>query len=223
MPGYTFDQHSLIGGNSLALYVTCQSSWIRRSCISFIIIISAKAQAVSYVVFIFSHVSYTTVLASGFNWYTTSRLFPSVPSHPTSKMKFHSLLLSLACASSTFAFLPGISMWEAKDNLEAILTGDVLNFFVEPCASFTTGPRIQGEQTAAEWVRIVFHDMITHNKAAGTGWVLRTRNLKWLSPNPSRNSGLDGSIAFESDRAENIGAHFINDTINVVSCYVQCS
>jgi hypothetical protein len=31
------------------------------------------------------------------------------------------------------------------------------------------------------------------------------------------NSGLDGSIVFESDRAENQGLHFVNDTTTFVS------
>jgi hypothetical protein len=30
-------------------------------------------------------------------------------------------------------------------------------------------------------------------------------------------SGLDASIGFESERAENIGKHFINDTLTFVS------
>ncbi|KAH8804086.1 heme peroxidase [Flagelloscypha sp. PMI_526] len=48
---------------------------------------------------------------------------------------------------------------------------------------------------AAEWVRLAYHDMSTHNVADGTG-------------------GLDGSIRFETDRSENVGVgmiHSLND------------
>lgn len=36
-----------------------------------------------------------------------------------------------------------------------------------------------------------------------------------------KNSGLDASIGFESNRDENVGLHFINDTIGIVSFIVQ--
>lgn len=57
-----------------------------------------------------------------------------------------------------------------------------------PC-SF--GGNIAGRQFAAEWIRTAFHDVATADVAAGTG-------------------GLDGSIWFELDRAENGGSAFNN-------------
>ena len=57
-----------------------------------------------------------------------------------------------------------------------------------PC-SF--GGNIGGRQFAAEWIRTAFHDVATAEVAAGTG-------------------GLDGSIWFELDRAENGGSAFNN-------------
>lgn len=62
---------------------------------------------------------------------------------------------------------------------------------VTPC-SF--GGNIAGRQFAAEWIRTAFHDVATADAAAGTG-------------------GLDGSIWFELDRAENGGSAF-NNTFN---------
>lgn len=57
-----------------------------------------------------------------------------------------------------------------------------------PC-SF--GGNIAGRQFAAEWIRTAFHDVATADAATGTG-------------------GLDGSIWFELDRAENAGSAFNN-------------
>lgn len=57
-----------------------------------------------------------------------------------------------------------------------------------PC-SF--GGNIAGRQFAAEWIRTAFHDVATADADAGTG-------------------GLDGSIWFELDRAENGGSAFNN-------------
>ncbi|RDW79676.1 hypothetical protein BP6252_04314 [Coleophoma cylindrospora] len=76
---------------------------------------------------------------------------------------------------------------------------------ITPCSNyvgFASNATIRGEQTSAQWVRIVFHDFVTANLAAGTG-------------------GLDASVAFESNRAENAGL-FINDTIQfTISAYLS--
>ncbi|KAI3601356.1 wsc domain containing protein [Moniliophthora roreri] len=48
-------------------------------------------------------------------------------------------------------------------------------------------------QASSEWLRTAFHDMITHDKAAGTG-------------------GLDASLMYELDRPENQGVVGLNDT-----------
>ncbi|KAJ6486907.1 L-ascorbate oxidase [Mycena sanguinolenta] len=52
---------------------------------------------------------------------------------------------------------------------------------------------------AAEWIRLVYHDVATHNITDGTG-------------------GLDGSIFFETDRVENVGIG-MNNTLNDFSTY----
>lgn len=57
---------------------------------------------------------------------------------------------------------------------------------VTPCGYSAAGP---GRITAAEWIRTAFHDMITGDVYFGSG-------------------GLDASIMFETNRAENIGAAF---------------
>ncbi|KDR77718.1 hypothetical protein GALMADRAFT_95393 [Galerina marginata CBS 339.88] len=49
----------------------------------------------------------------------------------------------------------------------------------------------QPSSVAAEWVRLAYHDMATHNATDGTG-------------------GLDGSIFYELDRPENVGAGNVN-------------
>ncbi|KAF4626000.1 hypothetical protein G7Y89_g12164 [Cudoniella acicularis] len=68
---------------------------------------------------------------------------------------------------------------------------------VNPCSFFRTGIPIAGEQTSAEWIRIVFHDAITANTEARAG-------------------GLDASIGFETLRPENVGLHFVSDIIGIV-------
>ncbi|KAI9345173.1 heme peroxidase [Zopfochytrium polystomum] len=65
---------------------------------------------------------------------------------------------------------------------------------IEPCTHSGGGA---GHVAAAEWVRTAFHDMITHDAAAGTG-------------------GVDASLRFELDRAdENPGSAFTT-TLDVI-------
>ncbi|KAK7213785.1 hypothetical protein V2G26_020963 [Clonostachys chloroleuca] len=89
-------------------------------------------------------------------------------------------------------------IWPSRyDELEDILSlqsgylGRNFSSAVTPC---TQGGNVKGRQNAAEWIRSAFHDMITHDSAFGTG-------------------GLDGSIWFELDRAEN-GALAFENTFN---------
>ncbi|CEI63398.1 unnamed protein product [Fusarium venenatum] len=58
-----------------------------------------------------------------------------------------------------------------------------------------------GRQVAAEWIRTVFYDTITHDKSKGTG-------------------GLDASIMFETHRGENNGAAF-NHTLSELPEFVS--
>lgn len=71
---------------------------------------------------------------------------------------------------------------------------------VVPC-SF--GSNVVGKQNSAEWVRTVFHDAITHDKATGLG-------------------GLDASIMFETHREENTGDAF-NNTMSEAHEFVSPS
>ncbi|KAJ3486553.1 hypothetical protein NLI96_g4162 [Meripilus lineatus] len=59
---------------------------------------------------------------------------------------------------------------------------------VSPCKNFLFGDTA-GRANAADWIRTAYHDMATHNIVDGTG-------------------GLDASIRFEEDRAENAGDGF---------------
>lgn len=58
-----------------------------------------------------------------------------------------------------------------------------------------------GRTTAAQWIRVAFHDFVTADVAAGTG-------------------GLDASIGFETLREENSGTAF-NDSFSVFRPYVN--
>jgi hypothetical protein len=67
---------------------------------------------------------------------------------------------------------------------------------ITPCTNYVTqtgaASRNSGRTTAAQWMRVLFHDMITANVSAGTG-------------------GVDASIGFETAREENKGSAF-NDS-----------
>jgi len=72
-----------------------------------------------------------------------------------------------------------ISPYEKLEAMERLLltpSSSTIGVFVNPCSTFLGSPN-QGEQTSAEWVRIVFHDAITANIAAGTGLVLRVKHF----------------------------------------------
>ncbi|KAG4423745.1 hypothetical protein IFR04_003170 [Cadophora malorum] len=91
----------------------------------------------------------------------------------------------------------GLSLADKVLGIERLLlTPGTIIFPVTPCNLTLNGPppEISGAQTAAQWVRTVFHDVITADVAAGTG-------------------GLDASISFEADREENLGIVF--STLNV--------
>ncbi|KAF7301124.1 Peroxidase [Mycena indigotica] len=58
---------------------------------------------------------------------------------------------------------------------------------IATCGAAPFGGRLVGRQSAAEWLRVAYHDMATHDVHTGLG-------------------GLDGSIGFETDRPQNIGS-----------------
>jgi len=64
----------------------------------------------------------------------------------------------------------GISLYDKLEQMERnLLQFQGLETSVNPCKFFQTGNPNSGQQTSAEWIRIVFHDAITHDKASGTG------------------------------------------------------
>ncbi|KAI0720710.1 heme peroxidase [Cerioporus squamosus] len=70
-------------------------------------------------------------------------------------------------------------------NSRGILAGAL-----DPCSRFNFGDTVN-RSNVADWIRTAYHDMATHNVEDGTG-------------------GLDASIMFEQDRAENAGDGFFN-------------
>ncbi|KAF5979005.1 WSC domain-containing protein [Fusarium bulbicola] len=106
--------------------------------------------------------------------------------------------LSAACAQAKY-------VWPAKtdflEDLYAMQSGTIRFGFTDlvvPCG-FNSGE--VGRQLAAEWIRTVFHDTITHDKSRGIG-------------------GLDASIMFETHRDENNGAAF-NHTLSELHEFVS--
>jgi len=69
----------------------------------------------------------------------------------------------------------GISLDEKVLAIERLmLTPGTIDFQVAPCGFLLNGPPADspdfpGDQTAAQWVRTVFHDFITADVATGTG------------------------------------------------------
>ncbi|CRK38364.1 hypothetical protein BN1723_015306 [Verticillium longisporum] len=107
--------------------------------------------------------------------------------------------LALFAASPLIALAAGDAyVWPSPhDELEDILylqSGYLARNFIAGVTPCTLGGNVKGRQNAAEWIRTAFHDMITHDVEAGTG-------------------GVDGSIWFELNRAENGGLAF-NNTFN---------
>ncbi|RDL35895.1 uncharacterized protein BP5553_06507 [Venustampulla echinocandica] len=93
----------------------------------------------------------------------------------------------------------GITLLEKIEEMERqILNPFTLVSVVTPCGVNFNDNQNRGQQTSAEWVRIIFHDSITAN-IAGPGL-----------------GGLDASIGFESDRPENVGI-FVNVTLGQFS------
>ncbi|KAK9417000.1 putative Peroxidase [Seiridium unicorne] len=115
-------------------------------------------------------------------------------------MQTHWLTLSALVQA---ALSQGAYVWPSEhDFLEDVLylhTGYVKFGFTDAVNPCSFGTNVEGRQNAAEWVRTAYHDMATHDAAAGTG-------------------GLDASILFEGDRAENPGSAF-NNTFGFLNNY----
>lgn len=75
------------------------------------------------------------------------------------------VLLSLIGVAAALQ-INGIEQRDMMEEMEHILVdnggtnSDGLVNAITPCSNFATGNRNQGEQTTAEWVRIVFHEYV---------------------------------------------------------------
>ncbi|KKY30334.1 putative wsc domain-containing protein [Diaporthe ampelina] len=96
-----------------------------------------------------------------------------------------------ALAQATGAAYEWPSQYDEIEDILSLQTGYRSRGFVQGVTPCSFGGNIAGRQFAAEWIRTAFHDVATADVAAGTG-------------------GLDGSIWFELDRAENGGPAFNN-------------
>lgn len=72
---------------------------------------------------------------------------------------------------------------------------------ITPCSNYVSGSQLTGRETAAQWLRVAFHDFVTANVEAGTG-------------------GMDASIGFETLREEDSGTAF-NDSLTFFRPYVN--
>ena len=119
-----------------------------------------------------------------------------------SRLPILTLLQFLAPASSTY-FYPTVQ----ASLLEHVLVdtrGAHASDFVDaitPCTNYVSGAQTFGRTTAAQWIRVAFHDFVTADVAAETG-------------------GVDASIGFETLREENSGSA-MNDSLGFFRPYVS--
>jgi hypothetical protein len=67
----------------------------------------------------------------------------------------------------------GVSLAEKVEAIELrLLQPGTMDFGVNTCGHLLNDNPNKGEQTAAQWVRIAFHDAVTHNKNTGLGYFL---------------------------------------------------
>lgn len=82
------------------------------------------------------------------------------------------LLLQFSAVKCQAVDAYGISLYDKLEVMERMMLAQAgVDVSVNPCSNFRTGAPILGEVTSAEWVRIVFHDFVTADVAAGTGSV----------------------------------------------------
>ncbi|KAJ7912116.1 heme peroxidase [Mycena leptocephala] len=72
---------------------------------------------------------------------------------------------------------------------------------ITPCTNYVSGSQLLGRETAAQWVRVAFHDFATADVKAGTG-------------------GIDASIGLETLRPENSGSA-MNDSLGFFAPFVN--
>ncbi|TDZ19794.1 WSC domain-containing protein [Colletotrichum orbiculare MAFF 240422] len=111
----------------------------------------------------------------------------------------HSLFSTFVLASLASSEYVWPSIYDEIEDHLSLQSGYLRRGFIDGVINCGFGTNIQGRQNSAEWIRSAFHDMATHDAAAGTG-------------------GLDASIFFELDRPENIGSAF-NNTFGFFSSF----
>ncbi|KAJ7150708.1 heme peroxidase [Mycena filopes] len=118
--------------------------------------------------------------------------------------------LSIHLAVATAYIWPSPQL-DALEALRFDLDSHPILQFIDPCDTFNFGPNgntnLSGRSNTADWIRTAYHDMATHDAAAGTG-------------------GMDASIRFpeELGRDENVGTGFNNTLqilLGVVNRYVS--
>lgn len=72
---------------------------------------------------------------------------------------------------------------------------------ITPCTNYVSGAQTLGRETAAQWLRVAFHDFVTAHVVDGTG-------------------GIDASIGFETLREEDSGSA-MNDSLGFFRPYVS--
>ncbi|KAF2799528.1 heme peroxidase [Melanomma pulvis-pyrius CBS 109.77] len=113
-----------------------------------------------------------------------------------------SFLASLGLLASTQAAYVWPSPHDGIEDLLFLQSGYIrFGSLADQILTCDFGAGQPGIQKAAEWVRTAFHDAVTHDATAKTG-------------------GLDASILFELDRAENLGAA-LNNTLADISSDVS--
>jgi hypothetical protein len=72
---------------------------------------------------------------------------------------------------------------------------------ITPCKNYVNGAQTLGRETAAQWIRVAFHDFVTAHVVDGTG-------------------GMDASIGFETLREEDSGSA-MNDSLSFFRPFVN--
>ncbi|KUJ14226.1 heme peroxidase [Mollisia scopiformis] len=123
---------------------------------------------------------------------------------PTTTLLFiGAALLALSPATRATLFYPTVQ----ASLLEHILVdthGAHASGFADaitPCTNYVSGSQNEGRETAAQWLRVAFHDFVTAHVDEGTG-------------------GIDASIGFETLREEDSGTAF-NDSFSFFRPYVS--
>jgi hypothetical protein len=119
-----------------------------------------------------------------------------------SRLPILTLLHFFAPASSTY-FYPTVQASLLEHILVDTRAAHASNFVdaITPCTNYVSGAQTFGRTTAAQWLRVAFHDFVTANVATGTG-------------------GIDASIGFETLREENSGTAF-NDSLGFFRPHVS--